>query len=103
MTDWTAAWAALVDLDGEAWGDDESERIEALWLDCYRTAFVEHAVERGWSATNAADWACEIGWMALIERGAAATAARAGIEINQEYDPAKAAHKDVIKTEKERG
>ncbi|HET7884270.1 MAG TPA: hypothetical protein VFL55_25510 [Acetobacteraceae bacterium] len=83
--DWQASWAALRELDGDAW-DRESERLEELWKAEYHTAFIDHATSRRWSRDNAEVWASEIADEALNERGG---------------DPVEAARADVLRCERE--
>ena len=84
--DWTTAWNALGDLDGDDW-DRESERLDALWRAYYQSAFVAFALSRpGWTPENAEVWAGEIVDEALIELGG---------------DPVQAARTDVLRCEQE--
>jgi hypothetical protein len=65
-TNWLAAWTALAELDGDAWGA-ESERLDALWETQYKLAFVKHALSRpGWDAEDAELWAADIVGEALL-------------------------------------
>jgi hypothetical protein len=86
QTDWSARWAALSELDGEAW-DRESEQLDELWRREYREAFVGYALSRrGWTRENAEVWAAELANMALLYHAG---------------DPARAAQADVIVCEQE--
>lgn len=87
--EWMAARAAHANMDGSAW-DAEDERLDGLWEQQYRSAFVEVAMNRpGWKRDNAEEWAaCDAGNAREAYRGDARS-------------PAELAAEDVLEAERE--
>ena len=73
---WPAAWAALAQLDGDAW---DTDRLDERWKQEYRDAFMSFAMSRNWDRENAEVWCDGIVGDALMAcRGADVTPTAAG-------------------------
>ena len=71
---WPAAWAALAELDDDAW---DTDRLNERWKQEYRDAFVSFAMSRNWDRENPEVWCDEIVGDALMaSRGADVTPRR---------------------------
>lgn len=64
--DWTARHAAIVAAPDDEW-DRLSEAFDADWKAAYSAAFVEAAMARGWSLSDAESWPEHIVDDALID------------------------------------
>jgi len=84
--DWRARFAAHAEMYGDEW-DAEEERLKRDWLSAYEFAFVEIAVNRGWSEEDAETWPDEIGEEAYIN------------SYQHGRDPRRSAESDVIACE----